>query len=150
MRIVISVVICVILAMITSFFFPDFNPGGGVISTLYTISGIMFSIGMSLVITSNTSGVKNTYIRNGIRKELCRVRNLFIGYFAMTSLLFIFFYAGIDENKYILNYYLILKNSHLLIFATSYSIIFLVCNFLAIQRLHLQIEDVINQDSEDV
>lgn len=53
-------VVCVIISMITSFFFPDFNPGNGAVSTLYTVSGIMFSIGMSLIVTSSAAGVKTS------------------------------------------------------------------------------------------
>lgn len=76
-------VVCVIISMITSFFFPDFNPGNGAVSTLYTVSGIMFSIGMSLIVTSSAAGVKNIRIRNGIRKEIHIVRNHFIECFVL-------------------------------------------------------------------
>ena len=57
----IGIVACVIISVITSFFFPDFNPGNGTVSTLYTVSGIMFSIGMSLIVTPIAAGVKKNH-----------------------------------------------------------------------------------------
>jgi len=147
MRILAGMVICVIVSMITSFFIQDFNPESGTVSTLYTISGIMFSIGMSLIITSNTSGVKNIRIRNGIRRELCVVRNHFIWYFAIASLLFVSLYSGVGEKKYFLIYdSFILKYSHLLVFTTVYTITFFILNFLSIQRLNIQIEDAVDEN----
>lgn len=148
MTILIGMVICVIVSMITSFFFPDFNPGNGTVSTLYTVSGIMFSIGMSLIVTSSAAGVKNTRIRSGIRKEICKVRNHFIGCFVSISILFLIFCAV--ENKY--DSFPIyggfsLKCSHLLVFITVYSIIYFIWNFLAIQRLNYQIEDALDKNN---
>lgn len=91
MIILIGIVICVVISMVTSFFFPEFNPGNGAVSTLYTVSGIMFSIGMSLIVTSSAAGVKNIRIRNGIRKEIYIVRNHFIECFVLVSFLYILF-----------------------------------------------------------
>lgn len=92
-------VVCVIISMITSFFFPDFNPGNGAVSTLYTVSGIMFSIGMCLIVTSSAAGVKNIRIRNGIRKEIHIVRNHFIECFVLISILYILLCSAADKHS---------------------------------------------------
>lgn len=147
MIILIGMVICVIISMITSFFFPDFNPGDGAVSTLYTVSGIMFSIGMSLIVTSSAAGVKNTRIRNGIRKEIHNVQNHFIKCFVLISILYILLCSAADEHKSIHIYNnFSLKYSHLLVFIIAYSIVYFVWNFLAIQRLNYQIEDALDKD----
>lgn len=140
-------VICVILSMITSFFFPDFNPGEGAVSTLYTVSGIMFSIGMSLIVTSSAAGVKNTRIRNGIRKEIHTVRNHFIECFVLISILYILLCSAADKHKVIQIFEnFSLKYSHLLVSIIAYSIVYFVWNFLAIQRLNYQIEDALDKN----
>lgn len=147
MIILIGMVICVILSMITSFFFPDFNLGDGAVSTLYTVSGIMFSIGMSLIVTSSAAGVKNTRIRNGIRKEIHIVRNHFIGCFVLISIFYILLCSAADKHSALIildNFSL--KYSHLLVFMIAYSIIYFVWNFLAIQRLNYQIEDALDKN----
>lgn len=149
MIILIGIVICVVISMVTSFFFPEFNPGNGAVSTLYTVSGIMFSIGMSLIVTSSAAGVKNIRIRNGIRKEIYIVRNHFIECFVLVSFLYILLYSEVDKN-HSLNIYndFSLKYSHLLILIIAYSIVYFVCNFLAIQRLNYQIEDALDKDQK--
>ncbi len=44
-------------------FFSNLEPNETVLQNLYTILGIMFSIGLSLAITFNLSGVKNKIIK---------------------------------------------------------------------------------------
>ena len=147
MIILIGMVVCVIISMITSFFFPDFNPGNGVVSTLYTVSGIMFSIGMSLIVTSSAAGVKNIRIRNGIRKEIHIVRTHFIECFVLISILYILLCSAADKHSSLpIHENFSLKYSHVLIFTIAYSIVYFVWNFLAIQRLNYQIEDALDKD----
>lgn len=146
MKVLIGIVVCVTLSIVTSSCFPDFNPENDAVSTLYTVSGIMFSIGMSLSITFNTSGVKNLRIRKGIRNELRIVRNHFIWCFTVASLLYMSLYSGLKEFKeFIIHSPVVLKYSHLLVFTIAYAISFFVWNFLAIQRLNNQIEDALNE-----
>lgn len=139
--------LCVVCSMTTSFFFPDFNPGEGAVSTLYTVSGIMFSIGMSLLVTSSAAGVKNPRIRKGIRNELRKVRNHFIECFVLISVLYILLCSSADKHSVLFIYEnLSLRFSHLLVFTIAYSIVYFVWNFLAIQRLNYQIEDALDKN----
>lgn len=138
-------VICVIISMITSFIFPDFNPGSGAVSTLYTVAGIMFSIGMSLIVTSSAAGVKNIRIRNGIRKEIHKVRNHFIECFVFVSFLYVLLSVEGASITIPVHEDYSFKCSHLLIIVMAYSIMYFVWNFLAIQRLNYQIEDALDK-----
>lgn len=138
MRIIIGFFICIILAGITSFFLSDWVINNDVIQNLYTISGIMFSIGLSLAVTFNLSAVKNISLRNRIRKAVNKVRDLFIIYFVLIS----FFYViiiSIIENVI----YYFFRYSHLLTWVMIYSIIYFIWNFLEVQKLNSQIEDSI-------
>ena len=149
MIIFINILICIVLSIAISFFLPDPNMGTGIISTLYTVSGIMFSIGMSLIVTSSAKGVKNRRIKNGIRKEIKLVRNHFILCFAIVSFLYIIMYNCVENNTSLyINDILIIKYDYLLISFIAYSIIYFVTNFLAIQRLNNKIEDEIDSDED--
>ena len=76
---------CMVLSMtITAFM--DIKIGKDVSNTLFTIVGIMFSIGMSIAVTSNTSVVVNRKIRKSIRDEINRIRDLFISCFISVPL----------------------------------------------------------------
>ena len=148
MTILIGMAICVIISMITSFFFPEFDPGCGAVSSLYTVSGIMFSIGMSLIVTFRAVGVKNPRIKKGIRKEIIRVRNCFICNFIIVSILYMIMYPAIEKQNSLIVYDIyLLKFSHLLIFIVIYSILYFIWNFLAIQRLNHQIEDTVEKET---
>ena len=59
----------------------------GLISTLYNVSGIMFSIGLGLIVTFNLSGIRNREYIKEIRKNIANIRNIFISYFATSTLI---------------------------------------------------------------
>ena len=52
----------------------------GLISTLYNVSGIMFSIGLGLIVTFNLSGIRNREYIKEIRKNIANIRDIFISY----------------------------------------------------------------------
>lgn len=147
MRILIGMIICAVLSIITSSILPCFEPSSGMIATLYTVSGIMFSIGMSLVITFKTSDVKNDKMRNSIRADIVSVRDSFIACFSVITLLFILLPSG-DNNSLVLYKCMCLKYSHLLVITFFCSIIYFVRNYLDMQKLNLEIEDKINQEQK--
>ena len=79
---------CMVLSMtITAFM--DIKIGKDVSNTLFTIVGIMFSIGMSIAVTSNTSVVVNRKIRKSIRDEINRIRDLFISCFSIVAIIYV-------------------------------------------------------------
>lgn len=147
MKIIINIVLCVIISILTSTFLPSFNPGKDAITTLFTISGIMFSIGMSLCVISITSGVKNAHIKKRIRGCVDFVRNQFILCFGITSFLFVVFFSDVETNKvtHIYENWQI-KHSHVLVFFICYSIIYFIFNFLSLQKLNKDIEDTISEE----
>lgn len=142
MKILYGFVICLITTILMSIFVPSIKISDGAISTLYSISGIMFSIGMSLTVISNTIGVKNEEIRLRIRKGIKSVRNNFIICFGIVSVVFIakamipdkmgpcFFYINI--------YWLLLT-------FLLFSIIYFIVNFISIQSLNEHIEEELNK-----
>lgn len=66
--------ICCIILSVPITLLMDIEIGENVSNTLFTIVGIMFSIGMSIAVTSNTSVVVNRKIRNCLRDEISRIR----------------------------------------------------------------------------
>lgn len=76
--------LCLVVSMLVAAF-SDITIENDVSNTLFTIVGIMFSIGMSIAVTSNTSIVVNKSIRKNIREEIDRIRDLFISCFAVDA-----------------------------------------------------------------
>jgi hypothetical protein len=145
-KLIIGICICVLLSIVTSLF--KINISKEAISTIYTVSGIMFSIGMSLVVTSNTSGVKNKIVKDAIRDKLKDVRSKFLVCFVLISILYIII-ISIDTNELIIfnsfsfNYY------HLLSFILLYSIIYFIGNFISIEKLNHEIQDAVDTELEN-
>lgn len=125
-------------------------------NTIYTVSGIMFSIGLGLIVTFNLQGIKNkTYIKK-IRQNLKDVRSTYILYFAISTICFVIdkYFREIDNT--------IIKESIISINLTDsftlnfnvavflgllmfYSILYFIINFLAIQKLNDDIFDKLNE-----
>lgn len=61
----------------------------GLISTLYNVSGIMFSIGLGLIVSFNLSGIRNREYIKEIRKNIANIRDIFISYFIISTLIYI-------------------------------------------------------------
>lgn len=145
MKLLIGMILCAVISVVTSSFNGLLTLSGTTISTLYTISGIMFSIGMSLVITSNTSEIKNRRIKLLIREKINAVRNHYLVCFAVISLMYILLYSKV-EFKYPIQYITIYKEivlnyADLLVVTMAYSICYFTKNFLSQQKLNTQIED---------
>lgn len=81
--------ICCIILSVPITLLMDIEIGENVSNTLFTIVGIMFSIGMSIAVTSNTSVVVNRKIRNSLRDEINRIRNLFISCFSIVAFIYV-------------------------------------------------------------
>lgn len=125
------------------------------VSTLYTVVGIMFSIGLSLVVTFNIGNVKNpSYIRH-IRNNIRKIRNNFILYFLSSTICYITNYY-IEEllkkqvTKYFVLFHIKASNiqfdfSLLASIVILYSIAYIIVNFIAMQKLNDELFDKTNQ-----
>lgn len=118
-------------------------------NTIYTVSGIMFSVGLGLIVTFNISGVKNkTYITQ-LRNNIDRVRNVFLKYFLLSTVCFILDYYLRQRELNITpfnikNLHIELNWSMLFCLLMLYCIIYYIINFIAIQKLNNDIFDKTN------
>lgn len=142
MRQIKGLVLCLVISMLITAF-TNITIGKDVSNTLFTIVGIMFSIGMSIAVTSNTSVVANKSIRNNIREEINHIRDLFIGCFAVVA--FIYVLNIIFENWTLKVYgYKIFNLGIFQLLFQLFSIAYFVVNFKSLQDLNNQIGDAIN------
>ncbi|MDV3814171.1 hypothetical protein CMU15_00300 [Elizabethkingia anophelis] len=120
-------------------------------NTLYTVLGIMFSIGLGLVVTFNLSGVKNRQFIIAIRNNLKTLRSLYISYFTIST----FFYLIESQLRAKDNNVIrIIDNSKIKLefdFSTFtvcllfYSIIYCIINMIDLQKLSESIFDETNK-----
>lgn len=136
---------CMVLSMtITAFM--DIKIGKDVSNTLFTIVGIMFSIGMSIAVTSNTSVVVNRKIRKSIRDEINRIRDLFISCFSIVAIIYVLNIIFKSWTLEVLGYK-IFNLEVLQLIIQLYSIVYFIVNFKSLQNLNNQIGDAMNDNS---
>ncbi|ETS31095.1 hypothetical protein BB987_09300 [Photorhabdus temperata] len=126
----------------------DARPDSFLISTLYTVAGIMFSIGLGLIVTFNISGVKNKNYIQDIRLSLRSVRNSFLVHFGLaTTYLLLNQYLPDSSYSYDIKGITIYFSFPILFCGLLiYSIIFFIINFLEVQKLNHDIFDKINSE----
>lgn len=136
----IGIVLSIIISILISSFLPSFALEEK-ISTLYAVSGIMFSIGMSIIVTSSFVKVRNKNIRHRIIQAYNKVRNTYIIFFIAISI----FYMFIEKNSTPLCIYksISFNYSYFVGALIASSIVFFIVNFLDIQRLNREIEEAI-------
>ena len=136
--------ICCIILSVPITLFMDIEIGENVFNTLFSIVGIMFSLGMSLAVTSNTSFVVNRKIRNSLRDEINRIRNLFISCFSIVSFIYVLNIIFTNWTLEVWGYKIFnLEVCQLII--QLYSIAYFIVNFMSLQDLNNQIGDAMNE-----
>lgn len=124
-----------------------------VLSTIYNVSGIIFSVGMGLIITFDLNNIKNVQYIRAIRRRLNVIRNAYILFFSISTVLYIsvFFTSEFNLSIYIYLYknITILFNTNIfiqylnLIFCL-FSIAYFIVNFIQAQKLKDDICDKIH------
>lgn len=131
-----SVLVAGLLAVFTEFTVED-----GVLNTLYTVAGVIFSVGMSIAISAKTDQVTKVNKRKAIRVSYKTVRNSFMLLFGISTLLYI-----VAQAYTIAKYPAALD---LLCVAFIFvSIVYYIYNFVRLHRLGEDIEDQILKETK--
>lgn len=124
------------------------------VSTLYTIVGIVFSVGMSLIISISTREVKNKEAKKGIRRKMTEVTYSYILSFGLASILFILLDVRgnvLPENhsmKIEIFRHIVLWKSDFLVLTLCLYVLTYIGNFMAIQDMNREIEDIIDDERQ--
>lgn len=138
-HLVITVLLLVITVAVTKF---DITIAPELLSTLFTVNGIMFSIGLGLIASFNMSGIKNKAYITSIRSNIKKVRNLFMLLFSFSACSFIIsLLAKQPIMMTVRTFDLALNLSVFSVLVIIYTTIYFIINFLAIQKLNDDIFD---------
>ena len=129
----------------------NIHANDNIIQTVYNVIGIIFSIGMGLIVTFSMSGVESKKYVTEIRKSINGVRNKFILIFFICTLLFIS-YQHIPRIEYEISDMCILIDEIIKIHAFVFlvlALVYLITNFIRIQVLKDDIFDKILEKKEN-
>jgi len=147
MKTIVRTIIVIVLSTILSVFIKTV-PGEFFISTIFNVSGIMFSVGLGLLVTFNLNGLKNKSVIRDIRDNLKVVRSSFIIHFSMTTIVYLLTKLLSDYKFTDLSFCGLNANINWTIvfcILMIYSIIYFVINFFSIQKLNEKIYDELNK-----
>ncbi len=144
-RIFIAAIISVLLSLI------PLSVPESTLTIIYGIIGVLFSVGMSLIISFNGSNIGNLGLKKDIRNDMHIVRKNFLTVFLFSSIFFVVFSIIPDKIKQVEWYtndsiYLKSNWSFSVISYQLYSIVALISNYLEIQKLYEDIEDEIDKE----
>lgn len=121
--------------------FSTINVSSQVLNTIYTVAGVIFSVGMSITISPKTERVTNEKMRRSIRSSYLRVRDSFLILFGISTFLFILTeFLSIEKYP---SFFVLLCAIFVLL-----SIIHYVFNFIKLQDLGVEIEDQVLKELE--
>lgn len=145
-KIVLRGLIIVISTMVLSSV-GDFKPDNTLMNTIFTVSGIMFSIGLGLIVNFNLQEIRNAWYIKKIRINLNKVRNSFIFFFALST-------ASFLMNEYLGCLQFSFKFIHfdlsiLFLIMMLFSIVYYIVNLIDLQRLNNDIVDKLNKEENE-
>ena len=118
-------------------------PSDAFMNTIYTISGIMFSIGMGILCTLNPDKIKNIEIYKKIKGNILNVRNTYLSYFCLISIAYILYQLfpnaryGFDVKILVI----VVDVAYTTIMLNILGILYFIANFMQLQKLGFDISD---------
>ena len=118
----------------------------------YSFTGVLFSVGMSLVISFNSSKITSEIKKNNIRRRMHRIRNTLITVIIVATIVFVAYSMVDDKSRltilwYDFGYFKLESNwSFSVLLFLIYCCVVFVSNYLDIQKLYEEIDDKIQQE----
>lgn len=148
-KIIVLILISLIVSLLTKIQLGDYF-----INTIYTVSGIMFSVGFGLIISNvNLGGVRNKNFVQKFRASVNAVRNSYIILFLLSTFTLVLerFLNSLKLDYLILYQFekfdLAINFSLFTAIIIIYSIVYYITNFLSLQKINEKIFDEVNKKS---
>jgi len=132
----------VLLAAIVISMLINLNVQNNFINTLYTVSSVMFSIGMGILVTFNLNSAKNAKLIKTIEANLDATRNTYIFYFLVSTVSFLLenYLSQVKRNVVLIyqseEFTLSINFSVAACILILYTVLYFVINFLEVQKLN--------------
>lgn len=122
-------------------------PSTSFLNTVYTVSGIMFSIGMGVLCTLNPDKVKNDTYYKAIKANVLDVRDSYLIYFFIISFVYLIYQIYPEANfiKRFDQFQITLNLAFSTLFINILGILYFIANFMQIQKLGFDISDRVRE-----
>lgn len=143
-KLIVGLVLCLLLSIGYSTYLKNetFFPNSAV-NTIFTIIGVFFSVGMSLIIASPQVHIKNETVKKKTADMLKTVKGIYIILFLLVSALYIFMP---NNNAEIIIKGITINAQDIFVTICLYTLIKFVMNFNDMYNLFQSIKDEMDQD----
>lgn len=117
----------------------DLSISQEIYNTFYTVIGIFFSIGFSIVIGFDLSDVENSEFVAKVRRSLVPVTRTFVTYFAVATVLFLL--ACSYGDRFVMVGPVRISVGIFVIFSFVYILVYMIYNFTRLQKTKDEIAD---------
>lgn len=147
-KILVGFLICFVIAVI-NLHVNILHVSWNSVETLYTVVGVMFSVGMSLIISVSTNNVQNLEAKKDIRKRMKTVTHNYVISFAVVTFFFIIFNANCakqEPDTLTIYKWVAIRKTDFITMLSAMGIIYYVVNFVTTQSMNREIEDIIDEE----
>lgn len=144
MKTLIRIIAIIVVSIIVSSLIPDMTISDGLVNTLFTVVGIVFSVSMSILIGFNLDEVYNESYLRRIRKELKDIRDRFIFYFILSVFLYLV-YSTIKDCITTVSV-VKLRYDFLVVLFEAFTIGYYVYNLVSLHELNNNLSDKIKEE----
>lgn len=122
------------------------------LNSLYTVAGIMFSVGMSLVVTMSTQEIHNIEAKREVQSKIQKLLNRYILNFGVLTTMYILLPSKNEQQVYdpivfpISEFKIRWDYSYSFLVYLIYNIIYYIENMLSIRHQNYEIENLIEQE----
>lgn len=119
----------------------EYQPNASLLNTIFTVSGIMFSVGLGLIVSFSPDGVRNSSYLQRIRKNINNVKNSFFVEFFVVVLCYVLSTLSLPLNGIIVVWKVKINLPLFFSIQILLSIFYFAINFLSIQKLKNELFD---------
>lgn len=138
-------------------FLIHFNLPASLITTLFTVVGIMFSVGMSLVVTMSTQNVHNQQAKGMIQETINNLlKNYIFCFLLMTAIFAVSMFFKVENADAfktcgfsLFNLNVRFNYAFAVLLYACYSIVYYIYNMRATREQHYKIEQIIEEENNE-
>lgn len=146
-----KIIAFIVISLISSFIPINMKVSDYFMTAIFTVMGIMFSIGMGLIVTFNLSSVKNKHILGVLRNKIKSLQESFITLFSFSTSIYIIEYFFRDQKTNLNTFTFNIKENLIIMNLSIFSLVFIlltivyfIINFTKLQKLNNDILDETN------
>lgn len=145
-------IIYLIISVVLGFIFPKFHIETSFLNTLYSVIGIMFSVGISQILSINTQNIKNVNAKRSIQGKLKKIMKKYIIHFIIVTIIYI---ATACKGDFQTLNFVLFEKEYIFNYSLSVAVVEIICimyyivNMKSMRDECYKIENIIDKEQSE-